>query len=100
MPLQKAPVAGGPPGGMQSDQVERCRIRGAVVGRVWDQLEMRKFAVSHLMQNLAGLGIAVGVVIARLQGAEDLQSAGCKLRIDENVLQRDDQAVASKGRHE
>ena len=57
---------------------------------------MRKFAVAHFMQDLAGLGIAVVVFFLCLQGAEYLQCAAGKLRIDQGVLQRDDQAVASK----
>jgi len=98
MPLQQRPVAGRSPGGMQRNQIERRGIRGTVIGCVRDQLEMRKLTIAHFMQYLAGLGIAVCVLVRRLQGAEDLQCSAAKLRIDQRVLQRDDQAVASKRR--
>ena len=61
---------------------------------------MRKFAVAHLMVYLAGLGIAVVVLFLRLQGAQDLQCSARKVRIYEDVLQRDDQAVASERSYE
>ena len=100
MPLQERPVAGRAPSRMQGNQIERRGVRGAVIGRVRDQLEMRQFAVAHFVQYLAGLGIAVVVVFLCLQGAENLQCSARKLRIDEGVLQRDDQAVASERRDE
>ena len=61
MTLQKGPVPGRPPGGVQSDQAERRGVRGAVIGRVRDQLEMGQFAVAYFMQDFARLGIAVVV---------------------------------------
>src|SRR5437764_2815364 len=81
---------------MQRDQIERRRDRRAVVGRVRDQLEMRKLAVAHLVHYLAGFGVAVVVHFFCLMGAEDLQCSARKLRIYESVLQRDDQAVATE----
>ena len=47
---------------------------------------MRKLAVAHFMQDLAGLGVAVVVHFLGLQGAENLQCSARKLRIDEGVL--------------
>jgi hypothetical protein len=57
---------------------------------------MRKLAVAHLVHYLAGLGVAVVVRFLRLMGAEEFQCSARKLRINEGVLQRDDQAVASE----
>ena len=54
MPLEEVSIAGGPPGGVQGNQIERRRVRSAVIRRVRDQLEMRQFAVADLMQDLAG----------------------------------------------
>src|SRR5208282_5905860 len=51
----------------QSDQIERRSVRGAVIGRMWDQLEMRTLAVTHSVQYFAGLGIAVGVLLRCLK---------------------------------
>ena len=67
MPLQQRAVAGRPPGGVQGNQIERRRVGGAVIRRVRDQLEMRELAVAHLVQYLAGLGVAVVVLLRRLQ---------------------------------
>lgn len=100
MPLQEPSIANRAPGGVQSDQVKRRRICGAVIGRVRNQFEMRKFAIAHLMQYLAGLSIPVVVLILCLQRAEDLQCSSCKLRVNKRVLQRDDQTVAAERGHE
>jgi hypothetical protein len=71
---------------MQRNQIKRRSVGGAVIGRVRDQLEMGKFAISHFVQYLAGLGIAVVVLLLCLQCAENLQCSARKLRIDEGVL--------------
>ena len=55
---------------------------------------MRELPIANFMQYLAGFGIAVVVRLLGLQGAEDLERSARELRIDEGVLQRDDQAVA------
>src|SRR6516225_1001193 len=61
------------------------------------------------MQDLGGLGVAIVIKCFGLPGAENLQRSTCKLGLDERVLQRDYQAVASErgdepwkpsGRHE
>src|ERR1700693_5919637 len=96
MALQEGPVAGRPPGGVQGDQVERRRVCRPVIGRVRNQLEMCKFTVPYFVQYLAWLGIAVIVFFLRLQGAENLQCSARELRIDKDILQRDDQGVASE----
>ena len=62
MALQQGLVAGSPPCGVQQDQIKRGGVRRAVIGRVRDQLEMSEFAVAHLVQDLARLGIAIIVL--------------------------------------
>ena len=73
MPLDQCAVAGGPPGCMQRDQIKRRRVGGAIVGRVRDQLEMRQLAVTQLVQDLAGLGVAVVVALRGLKSPQDRQ---------------------------
>ena len=87
MLLQQRRVAGGAPGGMQRDQIKRRGVRGAVIRRVRDQLEMREFAVAQLVQDLARLGVAIIVALLRLQRAEHVQRAAGELRIDQDILQ-------------
>src|SRR5215472_5840900 len=48
------------------------------------------------MVDLAGLGIAVVIHFLGLKGPENLQCGVGKFWIDQGVLQRDDQAVASE----
>src|SRR6516165_10036568 len=57
---------------------------------------MGKLAVTYFVQNLAGFGVAIFVHILCLKRAENFQCTAGELRIDEGVLQRDDQAVASE----
>ena len=57
---------------------------------------MRELAVAHLVQDLAGLGVAIIVPLARLQASKDVERAAGEVRIDQQVLQRDDQAVAAE----
>ena len=96
MPLQQRPVAGRPPGGVESDQIERRRIGRAVVGRVRDQLEMGELAVAHLVQDLPGLSVTVVVPILGLKRAQDVERAAGEVWIDQQVLQRNDQAVPAE----
>src|SRR5262249_48111897 len=69
MPLQQPQVAGRTPGSVQCYQIKRGRIRGPVVWRVRDQLEMRKLAVAQLVEDLARFGIAIWIVLLGLQRA-------------------------------
>ena len=100
MLLQQRAIAGGAPRGMQRDQIQRRGVRGAVIRRVRDQLEMRQFAVAQLVHDLARLGVAIVVALLRLPAAQHVQRAAGELRIDQDVLQRHDQAVAAERRHE
>jgi len=52
---------------MQGNQIERRSVCGAVIRGVRDQLEMGKFAIPYFVQYLAGLGIAVVVLVLCLQ---------------------------------
>ena len=61
---------------------------------------MRELAVAQLVHDLARLGIAVVVALLRLPAAQHVERAAGELRIDQDVLQRDDQAVAAERRHE
>jgi hypothetical protein len=67
MLFQQLLVAGRAPAGVQGYQIKRCCIRRAVVGRVGDQLEMRKLAIAQLVKDLSRLGIAVWIVFLSLQ---------------------------------
>ena len=79
---------------MQSNQIKRRGVRCAVIGRVGDQLEVGKLAVAQFVQDLAGFGITVGIFLLGLQRAQDLQRPAGEFWIDQNILQRNDQAVA------
>ena len=59
--------SGRAPSRVQRDQIERRGVRGAVIGRVRDQLEMRQLAVAHFMQDLTRFGISVVVLLLCLQ---------------------------------
>ncbi len=96
MPLQQAPVPGAPPGVVQHDQIERRRVGRAVIGGVRDQLEVGQLAGAQLVHDLAGLGVTVVVAAGRLIAAQNVQRAIGEIRIDDGVLQGDDEAVAAE----
>src|SRR5262249_46366884 len=75
---------------------ERRRIRGAVIRGVWDQLEMRKLAVAQFVEDFAWFGIAVRIIVLGLQRAQNFQRPAREFRVDQYILQRNDQAVAAK----
>src|SRR5262249_11064733 len=81
---------------MQRDQIERRGISGAIVWGVGNQLEMRELTAAQFMEDLSRFCIAVGVVLRRLQGAEEIQCAPGELRIDQDILKRGDEAVTSE----
>ena len=60
---------------------------------------MSEFPVADLVQDLAGLRVAVVVPILRLQRAQDVKRATGEVRIDQHVLQRNDQAVTAERGH-
>ena len=96
MPPQQLHVAGRPPSGVQGDQIKRRGICCAVVWRVRDQLEVSEFAIANFVQDFAGLRIAIVVLNLGLERAQDIEAAAREIRIDQNVLQRDNQAVPSE----
>ncbi len=100
VPVEQVALAGRAPGGVQGDQPQRRGVGGAVVRRVRDQLEVRQFAAAKLVHDLAGLGVAVVVPLARLQAAQDLERAARERRIHRDGLQRHDEAVPPERRHE
>ena len=61
---------------------------------------MRQLAVAQLVHDLAWLGVAIVVALLRLPAAKHVERTAGELRIDQDVLQRDDQAVAPERRHE
>src|SRR5262245_57546959 len=64
------------------------------------QLEVRELPVAYLVQNRARLRVAVVVALLRLQGAEYLERTPGELGIDQEVLDRRNQAVAAERRNE
>src|SRR5216684_3362794 len=99
MPFQQRPIAGCPPGGMKSDEIEWRGIGCAVVRRMRDQLEVSKLSVANLVQDLARLCVTVVVLILCLEGAQEVEGATSEIWMDQNVLQRSDQAVPAKRSH-
>src|SRR5262252_2034322 len=67
--FQQLSVPGRAPGGVQGYQIKRCRVGGAVVWCVRDELEMRKLAVAQLVEDLSRLSLAVWIVFLGLQPA-------------------------------
>src|SRR5262249_27026069 len=61
-----------------------------------DQPEMRELTVAQFVEDLSRFCIAVGIVFRRLQRAEEIQRAPSELRIDQVVLKRGDEAVATE----
>ena len=61
---------------------------------------MRQLAVAQFVHDLARLGVAIVVALLRLPAAQHVQRAAREFRIDQDVLQRHDQAVAAERRHE
>src|ERR1700741_3608759 len=61
---------------------------------------MSQLAIAQFVQDLARFGITVGIVLLGLQRAQELQRPAGKFRIDENILQRNDQTVAPKRSNE
>ena len=57
---------------------------------------MGQFTIAQLVENLARLSVPVGVIFLRLKRAEDVQGASREFRMDQNILQRDDETVASE----
>ena len=61
---------------------------------------MRQLSAAQLVQDFARLGVAVVVTRHGLVLGQHLKSTGGEFRIDDHRLQRNDQRVAPKQRHE
>ena len=61
---------------------------------------MRKLAVAQFVEDFSRFGIAVWVILFGLQRAQNLQGSAGEFRIDQDVLQRNDQAVAAERSNE
>src|SRR3954451_908881 len=81
----------------EQDEVERCRVDGAVVALVPCA---RRLAVAHLVHDLAGLRVARGIVFLRLEIGEDFECGTCSLGPEQQRLQARDDRVAAEDRHE
>src|SRR3984893_11360310 len=61
---------------------------------------MGQLTVAQFVEYLAWLSISIRIVFLCLERAKYVQRAACKFRIDQDVLERNDQAVASEWRDE
>ena len=95
-----AAIAGRLPRRVKRNQIERRRIRGAVVRRVADEVKMRQFSATKFMHDLARFGVAPGIAGFRLPEAQYIQRALGEFGPNDHILQRSDQAVAAEWRHE
>ena len=81
---------------VERDEIERRRVRGAVVGRVRDLVKVRELAEPELVRDLARLGVAKVVQLRRLVLGERLERAAREPGVDGHALQARDQAVAAE----
>jgi hypothetical protein len=58
-----------------------------VIGRVRDQPEMHELAVAQLVHDLAWFCVAVVVALLRLVGAQHVERAAGKVRLNQHGLQ-------------
>src|SRR6266446_8124560 len=100
MLFQQSFVAGRAPRGVQRDQIKRRRVRCSIIRGVRDELEMRKLAAPQFVEDLAWFSITVWIIILGLQRTQNLQRAAGEFRIDQYILQRNDQAIAAEGSDE
>ena len=90
-------VVGPAPDLGEEDEVERRRVDGAVVA---GEPGLGALAVPNLVDDLAGLGVGVRVVLARLQLGEHRERVLRQLGAEEERLQARDQRVAAEDGHE
>ena len=81
------------------DQEQRRRVVRAVVGRVREDPGRGELAVPDLVEDLARLHVADGVVLGRLHRREPPQGAVGELRVAADRVHRHDQRVAPEDRH-
>ena len=87
MPFQQPFVASRAPSCVQGNQIERRRVRGAVIGGVRNELEVCQLAAPQFVEDLARFGIAVWIIILGLQRTQNLQRPAGEFRIDQDILQ-------------
>src|SRR6185436_4058988 len=80
--LKQPSVAGCAPCVVQRDEVEWRRVGSSVVRGVRYQLEVRQLAVANLVEDLAGLRVAIVIALLGLQRAQYLEGSAGELRID------------------
>src|SRR6201999_2719249 len=85
---------------MQGNQIQRSCIGGPIVGSMRDQFEMRELAVTDFVKDFPRLGIAIAILLFRLQRSEYFQRSTGELRIDQKVLQGDNQTVPAEWSNE
>ncbi len=83
-------------GAGQHDE-ERRGIDAAVITAERHFAQLGHFAVTHLVQDLAGLGVGGGIEGGRLVGGKMQQDAARQRRIEPQRFQRRDQRVAAEG---
>ena len=79
-----------------ADEKERRAIDGAVVGRVWDQLEVGQLPVAEFVQDFARFLLAAGIDAPSLLLSQVTQGASCDLWIDHEGLDRRDQCITTE----
>ena len=57
---------------------------------------MRKLAVPQFVEDLAGLRVAIRIIFLGLQRTQNLQRPAGEFRIDQDILQRNYQAIAAE----
>jgi hypothetical protein len=61
---------------------------------------MRKLATPQFMEDFARFGVAVWIIALGLQRTPNFQRPAGEFRIDQDILQRNDQAIAPEGSDE
>src|SRR5260370_8219134 len=57
---------------------------------------MRKLAAAQFVEDLSRLSLAVRIVFLGLQRAQNLQRSARECRVDQHILQRNEQAIAAE----
>ena len=95
--LQQGRVAGAAPVGGGQHQEQRRGVHGAVVAAEGDFAGVRHLAGARLVQDLARFGVAFGIGLGGLAGGEEAQHAARGRRVDPQVFERGQDAVAPEG---
>jgi hypothetical protein len=98
--LEQHEIAGSLEVGGRHHRKQRRRVDAAVVALERHLAQRRHLSAAHLVDDLARLGIALGVVRVRLVRREEPQHAARDRRIDPERLERHDQRIAAERRAE